>query len=351
MNAENRKRMLEVLRADALPRSEEQARWMVEGLWGQQAVGMLAGHPKSCKSWLGLDVALSVASATPCLGRFPVREPATVLIYLAEDALAQVRQRLEGMCAHRGLRLNDLSLWVIAADSLRLDRDDDRLRLEQAVRQVRPALLLLDPLVRLHQCDENDAMAIAALLSWLRALQRQYALAVMLVHHARKNGGSGGLALRGSSDLWAWGDSNLYLKRSYGKLMLNIEQRCARAPEPVALRLVDDNPDRVHLEVSDEKARPSEDVAAQALRSRIREILQQGPVTRTALRGALGIKNERLGTLLEQMAAEGQICRTAKGWRLAVEQKDRTQASVTAGNEEAVVSGQEAPAGCSLFPL
>ena len=46
--------------------------------------------PKACKSWLGLEMAVSVASATPCLGTFPVREPGGVLIYLAEDSLEAV---------------------------------------------------------------------------------------------------------------------------------------------------------------------------------------------------------------------------------------------------------------------
>jgi len=60
----------------------------------------------------------------------------------------------------------------------------------------RPALLVLDPLVRLHAIDENAASEIAALLGYyLRALQRQASSAIALVHHARQNvaahGGAG----------------------------------------------------------------------------------------------------------------------------------------------------------------
>ena len=35
--------------------------WLVRSLWSEQAVGFLAGTPKSCKSWLGLDIAISRA--------------------------------------------------------------------------------------------------------------------------------------------------------------------------------------------------------------------------------------------------------------------------------------------------
>jgi hypothetical protein len=51
--------------------TEERNRWLVHSLWPAGAVGMLGGSPKSCKTWLGLDLALSVASGTDCLGSFP----------------------------------------------------------------------------------------------------------------------------------------------------------------------------------------------------------------------------------------------------------------------------------------
>ncbi|MBK8994487.1 MAG: AAA family ATPase [Myxococcales bacterium] len=72
------------------------------------------------KSWLGLDLALSVASATPCLGRFEVRDPGPVLLYLAEDAPGVVKQRLAGLCAPRGLEPDPLPIHVVTAPSLRL---------------------------------------------------------------------------------------------------------------------------------------------------------------------------------------------------------------------------------------
>ena len=49
-------------------RAEEQ-RWLVAGLWSEQAVGIVGGEPKCCKSFLALDLAVAVASGTPCLRR------------------------------------------------------------------------------------------------------------------------------------------------------------------------------------------------------------------------------------------------------------------------------------------
>ena len=233
-----------------------------------------------------------------------------MLIYLAEDALSQVRQRLEVTARHRGLGLEDLALYAITASHLRLDQDSDRAKLENTVRRLKPALLLLDPLVRLHQLDENDARSVAALLSYLRTLQREQQVAVLLVHHARKNGGAAGLALRGSSDLWAWGDSNLYLKRSEGSVTLTVEHRSAAAMAPVSVSLVADDPQRVHLEVQG-AARPACPSPSENLPERLCEALRGGALTRTQLRARLGIKNERLGTLLAQEAQAGTSAMTA----------------------------------------
>ena len=38
-------------------------RWLIEGLWGAEAVGIVGGEPKCCKSFLALDMAVAVGSA------------------------------------------------------------------------------------------------------------------------------------------------------------------------------------------------------------------------------------------------------------------------------------------------
>jgi RecA-family ATPase len=121
----------------------------------REAVGFIGGAPKSCKSWLGLELAVSVASGTACLGRFAVEHKGPALVYLAEDSLAQVRRRIEGLCRRRQLDLGKLDLHVITASSLRLDLEQDQRRLAATLAELKPALLLLDPLVRMHRLDEN----------------------------------------------------------------------------------------------------------------------------------------------------------------------------------------------------
>jgi hypothetical protein len=80
-----------------------------------------------------------------------------VLIFPAEDSLVVVRQRLEGIAATAQMPFASLPVEVVTDPSLRLDTPTDRSRLCHTVQQLRPMLLILDPLIRLHRVDENDA--------------------------------------------------------------------------------------------------------------------------------------------------------------------------------------------------
>src|SRR6204780_2761716 len=219
-------------------RSEELC-WMVTGLFAEQAVGIVGGEPKCCKSFLALDLAVAVAAGVPCLRRFAVPRAGRVLLFAAEDALHIVRRRLEGISAAAGVALANLDIQVITAPTVRLDLDADRRNLAETVTRLQPRLLILDPFVRLHRIDENASGEVAPLLAYLRELQRRHDVAVLVVHHAKKGGGGvrAGQALRGSSEFHAWGDSNLYLRRDGDDLSLSVEHRAAASMTPITIEL------------------------------------------------------------------------------------------------------------------
>lgn len=306
---------LPMIRVDEIPRQENAQRWLVEQLWGDSSVGLIGGAPKCSKTWLGLDLALSVATGTACLGRYAVPRPGPVLIYLAEDALTVVRERVEGMARYRGLELAGVDIHVITAPSLRLDREPHRNRLLETAKRLKPRLVLLDPLVRLHRVAENDAGEVAELLAYFRLLQRRLDLSVILVHHTRKNaagGAAAGQGLRGSSDLHAFGDSNLYLRRVRERLVLFSEHRAAPASPPVTLELVATPTAMTHLEAVAEA--PGERQGS--LQEQVVACLVSGKaLTRAKLRDLLSVQNQRLGEALETLERTGKIRRSPAGWQ------------------------------------
>ena len=90
-------------------------KWLVKSLWTDQAVGFIVGQPKSGKSWLALDFAVSVASGTSVLDTFSVENPGPVLMFPAEDDIKAARDRLSGICTYRGIDLKTLEVWFIGS--------------------------------------------------------------------------------------------------------------------------------------------------------------------------------------------------------------------------------------------
>lgn len=311
-----------VTRPARLPRLPAAQQWLLEGLWAHQAVGIIGGEPKSYKSFVALSMAVAVASGRDCLGRYRVEHPGPVLLFAAEDALHIVRARLEALCAGQGLDLARLDIWVITAPVIRLDHRLDQQRLEQTVGDIRPRLLVLDPFVRLHRVDENLSAAVAPLLACLRQLQRTYEVAVALVHHARK-GGMGmraGQALRGSSELHAWGDSNIYIQRYKSRLALSTEHRALPSQDPVTIAL-ETHGDAMLLTATDnghttmqtkthDHAPSAQDRVLQALAA------FSAPVRARQLREVSRMKAQSLSNTLNELVDNGQVIKTDAGWSL-----------------------------------
>lgn len=308
---------LPIQRASQLAATGPQTQWLVEGLWSEQAVGILGGEPKCCKSFLALDLAVSVASGSACLRQFPVRRSGPVLLFPAEDSLAVVRQRLQGIAAAAQVPFTELPVQVITAPSLRLDTATDRSRLADTVAQLRPRLLILDPLIRLHRVDENDATQIAALLSYLRQLQRQFQLAVLLVHHARKDSHASrpGQALRGSSELHGWGDSNLYMRRKGSQLTLSTEHRAAAGRDHIPLQLTQSG-NALALSVLEPPA--AVDTPPPTPIERVRQTLHQlqQPVPVHQLQKLCGMRTASVCSALAELSAQGLVMRDARGYQL-----------------------------------
>ena len=291
------------------------AQWLISQVWVRQGVGVVGGHPKLGKSWLGLDMAISVASGTPCLGRFPVERPGPAVVFLAEDGLGAVRSRIDAICTHRRLDLHRLPLHVITVPVLRLDTPEHQAALHATMEKLQPRLLVLDPLVRLHRLNENDANEMSGLLGFLRELQRKWGVAIALVHHASKRARARpGQALRGSSDLHAFVDSLAYLARRDDELLMHLEHRSAPTPEPVPVRLVHGPGGKsTHLQVigGDEQLE-----LPVPLEARVMELLdgEDEPKMRKDLRERLRVNNQRLGKALERLERDGEILRTDRGW-------------------------------------
>jgi len=307
---------LPTVRPHALPDKTPEQRWLVDQLWADQAVGIIGGEPKCGKSFLALDLAVGVAAGVAVLRRFDVPQRGPVLVFPAEDAAHIVRDRLIGIARAADTDFQHLDIHLIDVPYLRLDQLTAQQRLQETVERIRPRLLILDPFVRLHRIDENAAAEVAPILAFLRQLQRSFGTAVVLVHHARKGAARvrGGQALRGSSELHAWGDSNLYLRRVDKHIVMSIEHRAAASADEIRLEI--DAAQATALHIVD--AAPCIHTETLSPEQRVRQVLQAQPqpISQRQLRERAKLRAQTVTTTLAQLVQQGHVVQNEHGYRL-----------------------------------
>jgi hypothetical protein len=140
---------------------------------------------------------------------------------------------------------------------------------------------------------------------------------VVLVHHARKDGHSSrpGQALRGSSELHGWGDSNLYMRRRGPHLTLTTEHRAAASLDHVPLQL-SQNGSAWTLSLGEASTSPAQNPLS-AL-DRVRQALAQltEPASVHQLRKLCGIRTATLCSCLAELLEQGLVKRDSRGYQL-----------------------------------
>jgi biotin operon repressor len=292
--------------------------WLVDGLFLKAGAGILGGAPKTGKSFFALDLCVAIASQTACADRFTVPAAGPVLLLCAEDPESVVVARLQALCRPRGRSLAELPIHVID-EPVRLPDGIDRLAATLALR--RPSLLVLDPLIRLHRADENSAAEMSVILDGVRNLARGSGTAILLVHHTRKApASSSGAALRGSSDLAAFGDTNLFLRKlGHGAdLELKIEHRAAASPPPFRCQFAAEGDAVARFRAARhgpaDAPNPIDAMLLAAL------AVADEPLSSAALRKKLGVRNQTVAESLGRLREQGRVCRAGRdGWRPATE--------------------------------
>ena len=200
--------------------------WLVEDIWMESSHGLISGEPKAYKSWLAAELAVSVASGKPFLGKFTVHKRGPVLMVEEENAPWIVQDRLRKIVNARGLLKGtvdstgisfppSLPVKILAHAGLNLREDESKELLETEIINTRPILLILDSLyLVLGDINENQANEIRPVLQWLLRIRYKYNVAIAVVHHWNKNGASerGGQRMLGSTIIHGWVESAMHVR-------------------------------------------------------------------------------------------------------------------------------------------
>ncbi len=239
--------------------------WLWPGWIPRGMLTLFGAVPGVGKSLVALDLCRRIIHGTSFPDAAPVAAPGGPVLYVDAEAVPQITHE---RAAAWQLDMRRLYLMLPAGDAL-LDfgRAADRDRLVEMVYTLRPALVIVDSLSSVTSKSENAVEDVRALLGFFAGLAREYALGLVLIHHARKRGLTlGGAPLftpitlddfRGSGHIVAMARSVLGLSvvqngpqpDSNGPRQLEvIKSNLARVPAPLGFDLVDVPPAGVALQ-------------------------------------------------------------------------------------------------------
>ncbi len=159
-------------------------RWVIDGLLPEGCC-LLAGKPKSKKSWLALDVALACATGEKALGQLEVTSPGTVLYLDLESNQRRMKSRVankRGQDSEWPANFHLYTEWPKGDEAIaQLDdwmalNPDTRLIVIDVFKQVRPPT---DKNKSPYDADYED-------IQKLNAFSERHRVTVMVIHHTRK---------------------------------------------------------------------------------------------------------------------------------------------------------------------
>lgn len=283
-NLEEKKRVVPDIRiqsfAEVMASLQSNPGWQVPGFWMRNSHGIVAGEPKSFKSTLVMDLALSIASGKPFLGKYPVEHPGTVLYVQNENAEWIMKDRFEKMLNHKGLvgkvsiSGSDLRVkfpplvpfYMVNQQSFMLSNEEHQEFLEETIKKMKPQLVVLDPLYLMFDGDIASAQELFPLLQWLLYLKNTYNCGILLIHHWNKNGEGkrGGQRMLGSTTLHGWIESAWYLKADQDEVVMEREFRGAGLHNRLEIKLQMGDMGDPHYEVQVEDYHEDEDSGKRA---------------------------------------------------------------------------------------
>jgi hypothetical protein len=306
--------------------------WTVEGIWSHDAHGLIAGEPKTFKSFVAGDLAVSVASGTRFLGRFEVPQTGPVIIIQEENTPAMMKDRLEKITTARGLAGNvssnghelsltgpdELPIFLMNNQRFNLTDKDHLKLLERWIKDLRPRLVVLDPIyLMMPGVDENSAVGLTPVLRELLTLKQRYDVGILIVHHYNKPRDADerrpGNRISGSGVFYRWFESALYLEKgkTAGEVIMTPEHRGAAPGGSIHLEFDIGEMGELdyHVDVDIRK-----EVGAGALRRIIRDRVQESPGIPIAdLADEMNVSKERIIRIVQRLESVKAMRRKPDG--------------------------------------
>ncbi len=195
--------------------------WLIDKHIKKESLVMIGGAPGSGKSYVALDMALSVATGKPWLEAHPVQQGEVILVACeGRDSLLRRVWSWEDL-KNKGQDVEDAYITqaeiVVGTDPNAVNSTEQFAKFIEA-QAVKPKMIVLDTMnFTLGSCNENDSNLMTEYFTTLsRNLIRRFKCVVVLVHHTNK----GKTDIRGSSAIRGALDALYFVDQTNGQFVI-----------------------------------------------------------------------------------------------------------------------------------
>lgn len=318
--------------------------FLVEGILPVGRMMLLSGLSGEGKTWLSLDLALSVAQGSRWLGHYACRQ-GKVLVIDEESGHVLLKKRLSRLMSAAGIEEDDSACDVrfLSMAGVNLSNAQCVASIKRMLEEEQFALIIIDTLIRVHRENESSSEEMARVSEVLQALCNDYGCALWIDHHNRKPGlgrHDSQHAYRGSTEIQALVDSHLDLKAVKGETgLLNVQHVKSRFAEPVeafGVEIVDVGEGTVvgHTEVRQAKTQVKQDEATEFIRTLISDgtrLLRKDLVEKGK---AAGHAQNTLDSARKSMVGSGELIEGKDGNQRYVLSRTFSSSAISIEEEE-----------------
>lgn len=303
--------------------------WMVEDWLPDKSITFLISPPESYKTWILLDLAVSISGNVPFLGRYRVNNPGPTLIIQQEDSHTGLTDRLaliveQKMGANANLdgdswqipAMPDLPIYVHPSRMLRFDNKKVLEELEKQIEAIKPRVVMIDPLYSTTAAVDNYMADLANQMMVLKTWRDKYGCSFVLAHHSKKNLDPDSTA---REDSWGSQFLNAFLEAGW-----QVRRNPRLAPNEVVVRrhskvMGNQSPISLTFDIStkypmkyavsarDYDTPVSNGGTRQPAQANLLDLMQNGPVSQGDLCTQTGKNRSTISRQIRQLEAAGHI--------------------------------------------
>ncbi len=315
---------LKSVRADQLIKEAVEPAWQIEGILPMAGSMVIVADAGVGKTWLIQDLAIAVDQGLKWIGHFQATQ-GKVLVIDEENANTLIKARLRKLLRGSGLTQDgtELNIQFLTANGINLSNHSYVEKLQSILKTMRPDLVIVDALVRIHTNNENDAGEMASLFRIFKNWINEYGCSFVFCHHQRKPGLSGNSPAnryRGSSEIKAFVDTHLDLrplKSQDGVFSVNhVKSRYAEPLAPFDVEIRDVREDAVQLHYLGQSSARIEgkfDVATEFVQSALGDGQWHSRQELVELAQSHGIRRDMLDAARKALVGSGKLEETQRG--------------------------------------